>query len=177
MNIQDYTWKTFQDGDKVIARPLLTYATNKIIQYECIGIPSDQTIEGKELELVWQEIRKGKWCDLKAAPRFNKDWCRQILRPKTQPIEDKKETDVRVLQKSLRDLLFIRPYDLHAIESAAVKLCDAVINLDPATIVQKTLEYVAEHAELKSIGGVQEFDVDRDNILSMREDILKEIRK
>lgn len=33
------------------------------------------------------------------------------------------------LQSELKDTLFVRPYDIEAIESAAIKLCDAIIEL------------------------------------------------
>jgi hypothetical protein len=36
--------------------------------------------------------------------------------------------DLLTLQCELRDLLFVRPYDIHAIEKAAVALCDAVVD-------------------------------------------------
>lgn len=34
------------------------------------------------------------------------------------------------LQSELKDTLFVRPYDIEKIEQAAVKLCDAIIELN-----------------------------------------------
>lgn len=36
--------------------------------------------------------------------------------------------DLLDLQNNLRNLLYVRPYDLPAIEAAALKLCDAVVD-------------------------------------------------
>ena len=53
--------------------------------------------------------------------------------------EAKQPTDTNALlefQLKLRNLLFVRPFDISAIESAAVNLCDAVIDpQQPETVL------------------------------------------
>lgn len=41
---------------------------------------------------------------------------------------EKQAIDLLQLQYELRQLLFVRPFDIHAIESAAIKLCDAILD-------------------------------------------------
>lgn len=46
-----------------------------------------------------------------------------------QAYEDEYTEYLLQLQSELKDTLFVRPYDIEAIESAAIKLCDAIIEL------------------------------------------------
>ncbi len=41
-----------------------------------------------------------------------------------------KEANPMILQQELRDLLFVRPFDIIAIESAACRLCDYVFDVN-----------------------------------------------
>jgi hypothetical protein len=52
------------------------------------------------------------------------------------------------IQYSLRKLLYVRPYDLPAIEEAGLKLCDAVVDINMDKEVGKD-ELIKENSELK----------------------------
>jgi hypothetical protein len=46
------------------------------------------------------------------------------------PVIVEEEESLLDLQYNLRKLLFVRPYDIQAIESAAIKLCDEIVRME-----------------------------------------------
>lgn len=56
--------------------------------------------------------------------------------------------DILSLQLSLRNKIYVRPYDLPAIESAAIKLCDAVVESKMSPSEKPTVDYENEAEKL-----------------------------
>ena len=70
--------------------------------------------------------------DSQAIKDYNGDLCPKchsgdILTTKKELTLPDKE-DGLTIQKNIRNLLFVRPFDIEKIESAAIKLCDYIIN-------------------------------------------------
>jgi hypothetical protein len=103
-------------------------------------------------EVVWQLFRGGEWLFYQdnfhdarflahqVEPKtgiFLARFLAHQVEPKTRiflpliRVAKKKEPDLHQLQYNLRQLLYVRPFDINLIESAAIKLCDAVLEINP----------------------------------------------